>query len=161
MFARWTGLVVATGFLLACAALDPTVVNHSFAFNANSDSPDIYIVDYRYGDSKNPMASNSEDMRLQGKSLQATSIHGPMKRGEFLYVKWRIKGTDEVYEDTVDLRHRLPADITRDVVYFIVRERQLFVYVVTPERRLSDDPQDGPKIYAYRRTIRIYPDKVQ
>src|SRR5438128_1525557 len=92
--------------LVACASTGE-IVEHSFAFNAALDSPDVEVMDYRYGESKQPGARNDHEQRDQGKSAQATGITGPMRRGDSLYVKWRMKSTGAVYEDTVDLRHRL------------------------------------------------------
>ena len=80
---------LAAGSVLGACAAGPQVVDHAFGFNAVSDSPDIEILDYRYGDSKLPSAGNPENLRRAGRSIQATGIHGPMARGESLYVKWR------------------------------------------------------------------------
>jgi len=84
-----------------------------------------------------------------------------MLRGDFLYVKWRIKSTGQVYEDTVDLRRRLPADITDHRIHFIVKGPQLYVYLITPERRPPDMPPNGPRPYQYLKTITIYPDQAK
>lgn len=62
-----------------------------------------------------------------------------MLRGDFLYVKWRLKQTGEVYEDTVDLKSRLPADITDHRIHFVIRGPQLYVYLISPER-LNPNP---------------------
>ena len=152
----WLASVLVLAALAACAA---RVVDHAFAINAVEESPGIEILDYRYGESKLPTASNPEELRKQGRSPQAASIQGPMRRGDFLYVKWRMKTTDQVYEDTVDLRKRLPANMEDDTVYFIVKGPQLYVYLITPQRRDPDTPPNGPAVYASRKTITIYPDQ--
>ena len=132
---------------------------HSFEFDARRDSPDVEILDYRYGDSKNPGARPPEWALRQGTVAQATSTGGQMLRGDELYVKWRIRKTGEVLEDTVDLKRRLPADITQHTVYFLIRGRQLYVYLITPERRAPNaPPADGPGIYQHMRVISVYPD---
>lgn len=82
-----------------------------------------------------------------------------MLRGEFLYVKWRLKSTGQVYEDNVDLRQRLPDDIKDHRVHFIIHGAQLYIYLITPERRTKDEPAIGPEMYRYRKTILIYPDQ--
>jgi hypothetical protein len=137
------------------------IVEHSFSFDAISDSPDVEVLDYRYGDSKQPMARNPEYLLKEGRSLQRTSINGEMLRGDFLYVKWRVKSTGQAYEDNVDLRQRLPPDITEHRIHFIIRGPQLYVYLVTPQRRPPDVAPNGPRPYQYLRTITIYPDQAK
>jgi hypothetical protein len=78
-----------------------------------------------------------------------------MLRGDFLYVKWRIDSTGQVYEDTVDLKSRLPRDITNHEIYFIVKGTQLVVYLITPERRLPDMEPNGPRKTQYLKTLTI------
>ena len=134
------------------------IVDHSFSFNAVQDSPDIEVLDYRYGTSRQPGASNPDHMRAQGKAHQGTGVTGPMVRGEFLYVKWKIKSTGAVHEDNVDLRHRLPADLTAKRVYFIVQGTQLHVYLISDERRPPGSPAIGPRMYRDFTTVQIYPD---
>ena len=84
-----------------------------------------------------------------------------MLRGDFLYVKWRIKSTGMVYEDTVDLRNRLPADIKDHRVTFIIRGPQLYVYLIPPEgrKRAKGKPPNGPRMYEDLDTVTIYPDQ--
>jgi hypothetical protein len=151
-----TGLlhwVAMLGALVAISACATDVVDHAFGFNAVQDSPDVQILEYQYGQTSTPSA------RSVGPSNQATSIQGAMKRGDFLYVKWRIKSSEKVFEDTVDLRHRLPSDITHQRVYFVVAGSQLFVYLVSPESRVSDAEPQGPGVYRNRKSTVIYPDK--
>jgi hypothetical protein len=153
---QWLLFLVIANTLLACASASKNV-DHAFGFDAISDSPDVYVIDYRYGDSKQPMARNPEYLLKEGRSLQGASINGEMRRGDSLYVKWRIKSTGQVYEDTVDLRRRLPADITAHRIYFIIKGSQLYVYLITPERRSPGTPPNGPRPYQYLETITVYP----
>jgi len=55
-----------------------------------------------------------------------------MPPADFLYVKWRDKTTDQVYEDRVDLRKRLPPfdEMYGQKVYFLVEDNQLYVYLI-------------------------------
>ena len=151
--------LIGLGFLVACEA---DIVDHSFEFDALSDSPGIEILDHRYGDSKFPGASNPEDMLKAGKPQQRAGITGAMKRPASLYVKWRVLSEDRVYEDTVDLRRRLPRDITHRKVYFMVRGPQLYVYLIDlDQRRPPDVPRDGPRVYQDYKVLRIYPDQAK
>jgi hypothetical protein len=102
-------LLAATLELVACAA-DSRIVDHSFGFDMRRDNQDAVVLDYRYGDSKLPVRAPEEAVK-RGQAFHFNAVTGPMLRGEYLYVKWRIKSTEQVYEDTVDLRNRLPDDI--------------------------------------------------
>ncbi len=67
-------------------------------------------------------------------ALADRNTSGMMPRGEYLYVKWRVKATGEVYEDKVDLTHRLPADMTNYGLHFAIFGSQLYVYLFPPEK---------------------------
>ena len=135
------------------------VVRHAFEFDALVDSPDAYILDYRYGSSQHPSARNPESLLKQGQSLQSANISGPMRRGNDLYVKWRIKSTRQTYEETVDLLHRLPPDIENCRIYFRVEGAGLYVYLISPQRNVAAVNPNLPKRYADRIVTTIYPDR--
>lgn len=127
--------------VLGCAALlqascstGPRLVWHSFEFDARWESPGIEILDYRYGTSKQPGARPSEYERKQNKVAQQVGINGAMLRGDELYVKWKVKSTGKVYEDTVNLKNRLPDNITFDNIHFIIHGSKLYVYLISPIR---------------------------
>jgi len=135
------GLLLTT--LTVCATGGPQLVDHAFGFDAVRDSPDAQILDYRYGDSQLPGARASKSEIRREVVRQGTNINGPMRRGDSLYVKWRIKSTGQIYEDTVDLKSRLPRDITHDRIHFIVKGSQLYVYLITSEK-LRPNPCPPP-----------------
>lgn len=143
-------LLVTT--LIACAS---RLVNHSFSFDALEDSPEIVILNYSYGNSKQPSARATEFELKQNRVNQSARINGEMLVGDSLFVKWRIKNTGKVYEDLVDLKKLLPRNIENHRVYFIVKERQLFVYLITPNRRLPTEESNGPRVYSALKTITI------
>lgn len=174
---RWLAsliLGVALVGLPACAT-GPKLTDHAFEFNASSDSPGVEILNYQYGNSNLPGTRLPPALLREGGVSGGTGINGPMPRGDSLYVKWRIKSTGEVFEDTVDLKRRLPADITRHRIYFIVKGSQLYVYLISPEklnpnpcpsreelRRLgkADSPDDRIfSTFCYLKITRIYPDQ--
>jgi hypothetical protein len=160
MMRQVLGPVIAVICLvLAACTSEPPVAGHSFEFDMRQDNQDAEVLDYRYGDSKVPMARNPEYLLREGKSIQQTGIHGFMRRGDSLYVKWRNKDTGRVYEDTVDLRDRLPADITNQTIYFMIHGPQLYVYLISQKRRPDEMPPIGPSASNYRRTTMIYPDQ--
>lgn len=146
------------GVLSACAT-GPRIVNHGFQFSVSSDSPDVELLNYRYGNS-GIAGTRAPDWALQqGKIGQSMGSFGDMPVGDTLYAKWRVKATGEVFEDTVDLKNRLPRDISRHEIYFMIRGPQLHVYLISPERRPADFPEAGPK-YAgkYYKVYSIYPE---
>ena len=146
------------GFVSACGA-EPEVVNHSFGFDALIDSPGVRILNYRYGDSKFPGARYTEEEIKLDRLAQRTGISGPMRRPDSLYVKWLVRSENKVYEDTVDLRKRLPRDITDLKVYFMVEGPQLYVYLIYRGPRAPDAPPNGPVTYRNLKVVTIYPDQ--
>jgi len=150
---RWliTALVAVT--LAACAST-PAVVSHGFGFDFISDSPDAELLDYRYGTSY----YGKSERQSMGRVGQQTAIFGAIRKGDDLYVKWRLKSTGEVFEETVDLKSRLPADIKGSRIYFLVRGPQLYVYLITDQKRAKDESPNGPSKWSSFRTLTIYPD---
>lgn len=155
--------------LLACCLLGalfsgvcasgPVVVDHAFGFDALQDSPGVEIVYYRYGNTNGPFISADLAIRQFGKSMQGTNINGPMPLGDTLTVRWRIKATGQEFEDTVNLKSRLPSNMERQRVYFVVQGTQLHVYLTdltTPKP--ASMPIVGPfRVQSYV-TRQIYPD---
>lgn len=136
---RWLVLLAVTCGMAACAFTGPRLVNHSFEFDAVWDSPEAEVLDYRYGESKHPGARPPDWALQSGHVAQGTGVSGPMVVGDSLYVKWRIKTTGEVFQDTVDLRRRLPADIKDHKIRFVIKGAQLHVYLIS-ERPLVPNP---------------------
>ncbi|MBU1217616.1 hypothetical protein KJ870_05410 [bacterium] len=151
----FSALVLSTLSLGGCMTKD--LVNHTFEFNARDESPDIEVLNYQYGDSKQPTARVSQWVLDQGTPLGRTSIGGPMLRGDFLYVKWRIKATGEVIEDTVDLRNRLPRNIENCTIHFLVKERQLYVYLVSAKPNKNPWIKSPLRMYTHLQVDEIYP----
>ncbi len=145
--------------LTACAAYPPEVVDHAFGFDTRHDDQDADVLDYRYGDSRLPVRAPEAAVRA-GNTFAFNSVQGPLLRGDSLYVKWRNGETGLVYEDTVDLRERMPANIADHKIYFMVKGPQLYVYLIAlKERRPPAMPRTGPALYDHLKTIRIYPDQ--
>jgi hypothetical protein len=132
---RWLLALCVSLVLVACAtAGGPKMVVHAFNFDGWNDGwqPTAELLEYAYGDQYAKVQGKAKD----GYSAGVTAgVNGPMPVGEFLYVKWRLKATGEVFEERVDLRERLPRDMTNHELTFVIDGRQLHVYVVTPERK--------------------------
>jgi len=143
--------------LVGCAMAGPKTALHSFEFHMDVDSPDVELLDYRYGRSTQH-GTFPPDWALQsGQVAQSLTTTGDMIVGEFLYVKWKIKSTGEIYKDTVDLRNRLPRVLYEHTVYFYIMGPQLYVYLITPDRRTSGSPPAGLRMYKSRVVKTLYP----
>lgn len=150
--------VLAACIALASCATGSMLVEHGFNFDARQDRPEVEVLDYRYGDSRQPGARANPARVAEGRIAQQWGVYGAMLRGDSLYVKWRIKATGKVHEDTVDLRSRLPADIYDHRIHFAIKGSQLYVYLVSPEPRPPDMAPNGPRAYHESKVFTIYPD---
>ena len=153
--------------LSACASNPATAncpvtnrVNQSFSYDI-FENPNIEVLDYFYGTPNCPsLYSNDDQKRRDGRKLVSISMTGVQYVAQKLYVKWRVNSTGQVLEDTVDLRQRLPKDMTKHRLHFIVRDTGLFVFVVKPEfREKGTPPDDGPIYYKDFKILTIYPDQ--
>lgn len=152
-------LLLSGAMVLNGCAMSSAVVDHSFEFDARADSPDVEILDYRYGESLNPGASNPDVFKRKGEAPQGIRISGPMKVGDRLYVKWRIRETGAIYEHTADLKKRLSIDVTNQRIYFLIKGSQLHVFAIPRDdkRRQPHAPAIGPAKYRYLDVVSIYP----
>ena len=108
--------------------LKGNTVDHSFEFNAHTDSPGIEVLDYEYSSRK---PSKEAYLEVEGNHVaQAEGITGGFPRGDFVYMKWRIRATGEVFEDRVDLRQRVPSDICNQRIYCVIDGKQLYVLMM-------------------------------
>ncbi len=109
---------------------------------------------------------HGDQYRMVRRKLQAPDqrmgssdgVAGTMPVGDFLYVKWRIKATGEVREDRVDLRPLPPASMEDFRLTFVIDDRQLHVYLVTPKPKHENDPPILKTTQSrYYVTYEIYP----
>lgn len=177
MRANWKGwafccasLVLFT--LTACATGGitdkDTYPNHHFSFDTMHDSPDIDVVDYQYSNIRHAGVRPERERVAMGEYFGGTHISGPILRGDFLYVKWRVKKHGTLlpeylgtYEDRVDLRSRLPADITGLRIHFVIRGPQLYVYLIWPYDPKHEYPVGELKNFGKVKQVQIYPDQVK
>lgn len=154
----WAMPLLASLFLGACAS-SQKAANHSFSFDTRGAVPAVEVLNYRYGDSDMTGTRPPKWALEEGRIGQQAGVYGRMRPADTLYVKWRIKSTGQVFEDSVDLRHRLPNDMTDKIVYFDIKGPQLFVYVVSPEDYPLGTPRNSLRLYSYRPYVQIYPDQ--
>lgn len=144
---------------------------HSFSFDVRQDMPDIEVLDYQYSNSRhNGIRATPERVPTQGtgEGFWGEGIYGNLLRGDFLYVKWRVKKHGTLlpeyigtYEDRVDLRSRLPADITGLTIHFVIRGSQLYVYLIWPGLKDASVPEGPIKMFRLRKQVQIYPDQAK
>jgi hypothetical protein len=121
------------GCLSGCSTA-PEMVTHEFSFGNYKENPRIEILDYQYGSSKRAGTYADKNSLASGHIPQSWGIYGTIPRGDFLYVKWRDESTGKVYEDTVDLKRRLPANITNQDIHFSIKGSQLYVYLISTQQ---------------------------
>ena len=148
--------------LTPAAAIAADLPLYSFDFDLQQDDQHAVVLDFWYGNSRSDWWINLPNEYVkQGTRLGSEHVTQQMPPGGLLYVKWSNTDTRKVFEDTVDLRHRLPKNIENHKVYLMIRGAQLYVYLVSPERRSPDLPSDGPSMYDYRKVTTIYPDQTK
>jgi hypothetical protein len=159
-------LAVALG-ITSCATAGG-VAHYSVEFDALRDSPEVEILNYQYGDQQKTFFSPERERIKLGQIFKSGNLTGFLPRGDFLYVKWRIKSTGEVLEDRVDLRNRLPESLEDLRIHFVCHGRQLYVFVGwpwdgqpwtrEPTRDRYKPVPGGVKRYEGNKIQQIYPD---
>lgn len=159
--ARWLQMFrfLAAALFIAVTgscATGPKLVDHSFSINGWYDgwAKEADLLEYRYGDQYNMLQKKNEEGL--GYSV---GVSAAMPVAEFLYVRWRLKATGEVIEDRVDLRQRLPKDMVRQELTFVIDGRQLYVYIVTqtPITQILPKPPLRTSLSRHRLAYEIYP----
>lgn len=151
-FYRLILCLIASSLLASCAA-NPKRTSHQFSFDGQFDGweQSVDLLEYDYG-GQNEMTRNSvtkpRSPAFDGlKKLPVQSnVNGPMAIGEFLFVKWRLLRNGKTYEQFVNLKERLPNDMTGQGLTFVISDEQLYVYVVTRK------PQDSQRARPQTRT---------
>jgi hypothetical protein len=132
-FIRWLVLAGLFLFLTGCASgQGAKLVNHSFNFDGWHDGwqPTVQLLEYSYGDKEVSVRRKAPEGDFLG---YQSNVSGPMQVGDTLYVRWRLKSSGEVVDQRVDLRGKLPNDMTGHGLTFVIDGRQLYVFVVTPQ----------------------------
>ncbi len=154
----WVAALSVALLLLTGCASGPRLVVHAFSFDGWFDGweKQVDLLEYSYGDQyrmvKDKVPLDRTRLRPQA------GVNGAMPVGEFLYVKWRIQGTGEVVEERVDLRDKLPRDMSGHQLTFVMDGKQLYVYLVTREIRDSNQPRPlRTYLSRFNETYEIYP----
>ena len=141
---------------------------HSFSFDVRQDMPGIEVLDYQYSNPRHNGIKAEPEVVNMGIPINGKAIYGNLLRGDFLYVKWRVKKPGTLlpeylgtYEDRVDLSSRLPTDITGLKIHFIIRETQLYVYLIWPYDEKHVYPKNEKSLFDRVKYIQIYPDQAK
>lgn len=129
---RFIAAILALALGVSSCATTGDIALYAVEFDAWRESPDIEILNYQYGDHQKTFFAPERERLKLGQTFKSGNLTGFLPRGDFLYVKWRIKNTGEVLEDRVDLRNRLPESLKDLTVHFVCHGRQLYVFVRWP-----------------------------
>ncbi|WP_288791491.1 hypothetical protein [uncultured Chitinibacter sp.] len=150
-------LMILMVSISACANLGAKTSEHGFEFDVRRDSgKDIELLEFKYGNSK--IHSNS-GVASEGRPLYSRSTYGDMLVGGFLYVRWRYIPSNEVIEKTISLHDLIPNDITGKKIYFVIKDRDIIVYLIHSEPRGYGQQENGPSLYWQRKVETIYPSR--
>ncbi len=156
--------------LTACATSSlagDEMIRHSFGFDRSEFDGQagldrVQILDFLYGNPDGYAARNAPEYRKRGECEQRRSGRSNTMRSDLkiFYMKWLDKQTGKVHEVTLDLVKKLPKDFSRKHRFFAsFKQGQLYVYVITPERRAANEPAQGPAAYDYLKMILLYPEQ--
>lgn len=144
--------------VVAGCASSPSQMTQGFSCDMWYDGwgEKVALLEYSYGDKIPSLYKKSPDETGLG---CAVLVWSPMPTARFLYVKWRIKSTNEIVEERVDLRGRLPYNMKDHEVTFVLDGRQLYVYLVTPTKITTNLPKAPLRTWRSRHqvTYEIYP----
>lgn len=152
----WFAILLIVPLLVACATSTRTA-DHSFEFDMRGKDASVDIMDYRYGSSDLTGTRRPEWAKKAGGPSGSSHIYGTIPVADELFVEWRIKATGELMRKSVDLRQLLPRDLNGYTVTFIVNERLLQIFLISPERRPKEFPVVGPPKYNERKAYQIFP----
>ena len=164
LMACFLGVVMSTQS--ACGSDQPRFAFHGLMYDPAVDMPQVELLDCLYGDGLGVHTRQEVDA---GKARRGECVKGggTMPIGDFLYVKWRDRATDKVYEERVDLRKRLPSpeEMHDTTVYFLIDDNQLYVYLI-PRTEWSTKlnylplgkPANGPDGSEHLDVRTLYPD---
>jgi hypothetical protein len=140
LFQQFATLLLIAVFALAGCATGARTSYHTFSFDGWNDNwaKTVDLLEYDYGGAHSMVQRKAESE--ENTLGYRTSINATMANGEYLYVKWRIKSTGEVIESRVDLRGRLPDNMFDQGVTFVIDEKQLYVYLITAEKKKYMSP---------------------
>ena len=146
IFSIWlrliTVLLLCGSTLIACAngPDQQKIYSYQIHWNVATDAPvygkpEVKVLDFAYGVANQfdiiPDKWMRNSFRADG-CCDAVPMIINAPRGDYLYFKWRVIATGEVFEDRVDLSKRLPQDMNNRGLYVLIAGTKLFVYLFPP-----------------------------
>ncbi len=95
------------------------------------DRPTTTVIDYQYSANGKVFVQWDRALLAAGRYSGGGGRTGWYPIPDKLYVKWKLDATNEVFEETVDLRSRLPFQMEEKQLYFLVWDKELHVYFST------------------------------
>lgn len=154
----------------AAPKTEKVFVFHSVHANFHSDSPDLEVLEFHYGQAVKGPGGLQRSAEVGSGGVPSPSITGELPLPDAVHVKWRDKRTDKIYEEHVDMTSRLPSPkaMKGTDVYFLIDqfENRLFIYLV-PDTDLNDRsvgrrPEgavpNGPGLTSHLDVKTLYPD---
>lgn len=147
---------------------DNEVIDHAFElnkgeFDGKAGVERVQILDFIYGNPDGYAVRNFPEYKARGECVQGTSrgnLGITRKDLKVFYVKWLDKVTGKVNEVAIDLQKKLPKDFSPEYRFFAsFKQGQLYVYVITPEKRAPNEPPQGPRAYDDLKMLLLYPEK--
>jgi hypothetical protein len=158
---RWVSVAAAAFLLWAAALVAGCATQQKFSiyflqYNSAADAPDQVLLAYRYGP-VNP----THGVSLQGVAgslpLRSVNTGGNLPIAEVLYVRWRSSVSGREYEQTVDLRGKLPDNLEGSAIAFVLGEGTVSVYRRLDRFLRSDEPRIGPSGFGPFQGVRVAP----
>jgi hypothetical protein len=160
---RLTALLLAIITVACTTAAQP---RHAFDFRPLTDSPNVKVLDWRYGD----LGPKQWEIKraLDGtEGLAGTRIVGPIPVADQLYVRWQVPPHTQVLERTISLRGKLPPSMNGKQIVLLFRAGEPRVYIVTTDKRpcegancvayLASDVTPHARSFMYGRIQQLYP----
>lgn len=165
-YCKWVAVVMLAGAmsvaLTGCFGLfGEKLYFHSLSFNTRSDAkvygkPDVEVLDWVYGDGNSKYSFVKANPRPDGGPEYAAGVTSTMPRGKTLYVKWREIANGAIHEDRVDLDKRMPRNIKKCSIHFVMDGSQLYVLYFPP--KYTEAPGIVWRDPVQRKKFQIYPD---
>jgi hypothetical protein len=136
-------------------------VHHELNFGYKGENQNVEILNWQYGNSKLAFTHASKEWLATGHIPQSWNATGTFPVADSLYVKWRVKSTGKVYEDTVDLKSRLPSNMNDKIVHFLVKDSRLYVYLIEGYYNYhASEASDCPVTAVYKpfKCTELYPE---
>ena len=137
----WLAALAVSLLTTGCAGLsgDPSAsigapTSHMLSAYTDWDSPGFYFLDFQYRLNGKQIGGRDRAFVKRHEPLGFMRLGEETRRvGDTVYVKWRHAPTGAVYENTIDLRGRLPAPVKESgALYFVLAHEAVHVYLVDP-----------------------------